>query len=160
MTARTDAHDDLLVACTTFVGRAGATNFQLRFSDDETPVVWIAVAEFRDGAAEAAAALSPALAAVRLVEQLADGGTCAHCGRPSGATVEWKADMPLADVVCWSVYDPEVKRFRRSCEGDTTGRAFGIDAQGRTVGRNDPCPCGSGAKWKRCHGAPQEPEHA
>lgn len=22
----------------------------------------------------------------------------------------------------------------------------------RTVGRNDPCPCGSGAKYKRCHG--------
>ena len=21
------------------------------------------------------------------------------------------------------------------------------------VGRNDPCPCGSGKKWKRCHGA-------
>lgn len=24
---------------------------------------------------------------------------------------------------------------------------------GETVGRNDPCPCGSGKKWKRCHGA-------
>lgn len=23
----------------------------------------------------------------------------------------------------------------------------------RAVGRNDPCPCGSGAKFKRCHGA-------
>ena len=21
------------------------------------------------------------------------------------------------------------------------------------IGRNDPCPCGSGAKWKKCHGA-------
>lgn len=20
------------------------------------------------------------------------------------------------------------------------------------VGRNDPCPCGSGRKWKKCHG--------
>lgn len=20
-------------------------------------------------------------------------------------------------------------------------------------GRNDPCPCGSAGKWKRCHGA-------
>ena len=26
--------------------------------------------------------------------------------------------------------------------------AFG----GRDVGRNDPCPCGSGQKFKRCHG--------
>lgn len=23
-----------------------------------------------------------------------------------------------------------------------------------TVGRNAPCPCGSGKKWKRCHGGP------
>lgn len=23
------------------------------------------------------------------------------------------------------------------------------------VGRNDPCPCGSGKKYKRCHGSPE-----
>ena len=23
----------------------------------------------------------------------------------------------------------------------------------QTVGRNDPCPCGSGKKYKNCHGA-------
>ena len=23
------------------------------------------------------------------------------------------------------------------------------------VGRNDPCPCGSGRKYKRCHGDPR-----
>ena len=27
----------------------------------------------------------------------------------------------------------------------------------KTVGRNDPCPCGSGKKYKRCHGRPQGP---
>ncbi|MFH1866748.1 MAG: preprotein translocase subunit SecA [Patescibacteria group bacterium] len=26
------------------------------------------------------------------------------------------------------------------------------DAAGKKVGRNDPCPCGSGKKYKRCHG--------
>ncbi len=26
-------------------------------------------------------------------------------------------------------------------------------AEGRKVGRNEPCPCGSGQKFKRCHGA-------
>jgi len=25
------------------------------------------------------------------------------------------------------------------------------------VGRNDPCPCGSGLKTKRCHGVNEEP---
>jgi len=24
------------------------------------------------------------------------------------------------------------------------------------IGRNDPCPCGSGKKWKKCHGGPAE----
>ncbi len=28
-----------------------------------------------------------------------------------------------------------------------------VAAGGRKVGRNDPCPCGSGKKYKRCHGA-------
>jgi preprotein translocase subunit SecA len=27
----------------------------------------------------------------------------------------------------------------------------GIDLA--TIGRNDPCPCGSGKKFKKCHGA-------
>jgi len=27
------------------------------------------------------------------------------------------------------------------------------DAEGKKVGRNDPCPCGSGKKYKKCHGA-------
>ncbi len=31
--------------------------------------------------------------------------------------------------------------------------AAGAGASGRKVGRNDPCPCGSGVKYKRCHGA-------
>ena len=26
------------------------------------------------------------------------------------------------------------------------------DASGHKVGRNDPCPCGSGKKYKKCHG--------
>ena len=32
--------------------------------------------------------------------------------------------------------------------------AAGRDAPTGSVGRNDPCPCGSGKKYKRCHGAP------
>ena len=27
--------------------------------------------------------------------------------------------------------------------------------EGRTVGRNEPCPCNSGKKFKHCHGAPR-----
>ncbi|HEU0091213.1 MAG TPA: SEC-C metal-binding domain-containing protein [Vicinamibacteria bacterium] len=25
--------------------------------------------------------------------------------------------------------------------------------EGKKVGRNEPCPCGSGKKYKKCHGA-------
>ena len=32
---------------------------------------------------------------------------------------------------------------------DTTKQAVA----GNKVGRNDPCPCGSGKKYKKCHGA-------
>jgi len=28
-----------------------------------------------------------------------------------------------------------------------------IVREGAKVGRNDPCPCGSGRKYKKCHGA-------
>jgi preprotein translocase subunit SecA len=33
--------------------------------------------------------------------------------------------------------------------------AAGADASFARVGRNDPCPCGSGRKFKRCHGDPR-----
>jgi uncharacterized protein YecA (UPF0149 family) len=47
------------------------------------------------------------------------------------------------------------------------GRVTATDARGRAalpganvpdpnaavIGRNDPCPCGSGKKYKKCHGA-------
>jgi preprotein translocase subunit SecA len=38
--------------------------------------------------------------------------------------------------------------------GATTGPAgAAADTDWSTVGRNDPCPCGSGKKFKKCHGA-------
>jgi SEC-C motif-containing protein len=47
----------------------------------------------------------------------------------------------------------ERSRFRR-----VDGRWYYVDGDLRarkapTPGRNDPCPCGSGQKYKRCHGA-------
>ena len=28
-----------------------------------------------------------------------------------------------------------------------------VNSEFESVGRNDPCPCGSGKKYKKCHGA-------
>ena len=36
--------------------------------------------------------------------------------------------------------------------GDGSGGATPV-VTGQKTGRNDPCPCGSGKKYKKCHGA-------
>ncbi|MBI5728422.1 MAG: preprotein translocase subunit SecA [Candidatus Magasanikbacteria bacterium] len=36
--------------------------------------------------------------------------------------------------------------------GAAAPKEFSRDASGAKVGRNDPCPCGSGKKYKKCHG--------
>jgi preprotein translocase subunit SecA len=37
--------------------------------------------------------------------------------------------------------------------GDGTAHQQPVSNHGPKVGRNDPCPCGSGKKYKKCHGA-------
>lgn len=148
------AQDPRLAAAFDLIGRTGATNFQIRYQDDQKPVIWMCAAEWPKGW-DAGAGRTPAEAAMRLLDQVIDGGECAHCGRPSAVTDHWQSDMPLAELMCWYVFDPETEKFRRGCEGETHGRVATIDPQtGRRVGRNDLCPCGSGQKFKRCHGAP------
>jgi hypothetical protein len=155
MSVEAQAKDPRLTACIDLARRCGAQSLQIRYSDDEQPVVWMAVASFRIGddgfprasggteGHEAAGALMPLDATFRLVEQLVDGSVCRHCQRPAGVTDDWERQMPLSDVVvCWYVFDPETEKFRRSCEGDVPKQ-----------GRNDPCFCGSGRKFKNCHGA-------
>jgi preprotein translocase subunit SecA len=38
-------------------------------------------------------------------------------------------------------------------QGAQRGKALPFKREGQKVGRNDPCPCGSGKKYKKCHGA-------
>ena len=50
------------------------------------------------------------------------------------------------------------KRFQLSAAAATAAEAAEAKPQtvvrkGEKVGRNDPCPCGSGKKYKKCHGA-------
>ena len=55
------------------------------------------------------------------------------------------------------VRELEQIRAARTVEGagdaDLSGLPSLSDVFGKDVGRNDPCPCGSGKKFKRCHGA-------
>jgi preprotein translocase SecA subunit len=51
---------------------------------------------------------------------------------------------------------PQPAQMTMSGGGDPVGReprAAKPRSEGPKVGRNDPCPCGSGKKYKKCHGA-------
>jgi hypothetical protein len=41
---------------------------------------------------------------------------------------------------------------RMAAAGAGAGKAVGKPVGTQKVGRNDPCPCGSGKKYKKCHG--------
>lgn len=47
----------------------------------------------------------------------------------------------------------ESDRWAVSKDGQETFGELVAGARRSKVGRNDPCTCGSGKKWKRCHGA-------
>lgn len=110
--------NERLVAAVDMIGRTGSKSFQLRYSDDEQPVVWMAIGEWRqDGQTvhEVAAAMDPVRAALRLCEQVMDGARCTHCHRPTGLEPDSIDTMPANELVCWYQYDPELKTFRRGC---------------------------------------------
>ena len=46
----------------------------------------------------------------------------------------------------------ELEQARQAGAGESTN-GNGPRVTGEKVGRNDPCPCGSGKKYKKCHGA-------
>ena len=113
---------DKLTAALKFIRRMGSSSVQIRYSDDEKPIVWFVIALF-DGKNPAAihghevhAAFSPVDAALGLCEKLADGGMCTHCRRPVGFEPELLVRMPADKLICWYQYDPELKTFRRGCE--------------------------------------------
>jgi preprotein translocase subunit SecA len=63
-------------------------------------------------------------------------------------------EVPKADVA------PHVENVRLQHSDYDTALAEGAEERkpqptvrhGQKVGRNDPCPCGSGRKYKHCHG--------
>jgi len=49
-------------------------------------------------------------------------------------------------------HEREMKELQFAAPGETTASQT-VSNGGPKVGRNDPCPCGSGKKYKKCHGA-------
>ncbi len=121
---------EFVVACVDMVGRSGAKEFQIRYDEQQTPTVWVAVARYSVRSSptaiavrhyEAAGGMTPDDAAYRLLEAVLDGGWCRHCSGVVAVEREWRDDLaritfPDGRTSCWYVFDPELKRFRRSCE--------------------------------------------
>jgi len=79
---------------------------------------------------------------------------------PSEAVDSADADLP-ADVTVRSIglesHAPSQVQYSAPSEPGASTTTYTSPAQASKyadVGRNDPCPCGSGKKFKRCHGDP------
>ncbi|MEP6866865.1 MAG: SEC-C metal-binding domain-containing protein, partial [Deltaproteobacteria bacterium] len=46
-----------------------------------------------------------------------------------------------------------IEAFDAAVNGRRPGQQQGTIVANDKVGRNEPCPCGSGKKFKKCHGA-------
>lgn len=116
--------DERIKAGVDLIGRTGAKQFQIRYSDDEKPVIWFAVAIWEDSKYETAAGADPLQAVMRLCERLIDGGICTHCNRPTALETMHVEGLPWDQFLCWYQYDPKLKTFRRGCEGETNAQNF------------------------------------
>ena len=105
------------------IQRTGAADCRIGFTDpdDGEPTVWYACCTYPDGNSEAAGALDPENAVLRLCERLVDGGQCVHCHKPTVFEENFEDvgfyDLVASDTFCVYGWDPELNTFRRGCEG-------------------------------------------
>ena len=78
-------------------------------------------------------------------------GPALHLGPAQGRHANDILDVAEKLVLSDTAYVARVKRhyamFREDVE---QGNRPGSDGRGTKIGRNDPCPCGSGRKYKKC----------
>ncbi|MDO8510185.1 MAG: preprotein translocase subunit SecA [bacterium] len=58
--------------------------------------------------------------------------------------------LPHVNVSTQPPAEKDLGEVALAAKAITRERSPGSSAQGQKVGRNDPCPCGSGKKWKKC----------
>lgn len=113
---------DKIRAAISFIRSLGAKQVQLRYSDDEEPDIWIAVARFdkknriHADELEVDASLTAIQAVIRLTERLMDGNSCRFCRKRMALEANTLAKMPFDQLICWYQWDPELKVIRRGCE--------------------------------------------
>ena len=74
------------------------------------------------------------------------GGPISASGPPRGARAE-TADLAATGVAAAALKEPAARPTQQVLRPEAPLQG------GEAVGRNDPCPCGSGKKYKKCHGA-------
>ena len=74
------------------------------------------------------------------------GGPMAASGAPRAAPAESAPGLAATGVAATALQRPEAKPTQQVLRPEAPLQG------GETVGRNDPCPCGSGKKYKKCHG--------
>ena len=82
--------------------------------------------------------------------------TAANSGAPGAGSQDSQPQAPVPPPAPARYIAP--KREQVAKPTSTSGGSDGSDSAGKTVrkgkkvGRNDPCPCGSGKKYKKCCG--------
>ena len=61
---------------------------------------------------------------------------------PPGVAQNKSVELPKETII--------TKEAKRARTNEETQQKPVVNAK-KQLGRNDPCPCGSGKKWKRCH---------
>ncbi len=105
-------------------------------------------------AAAAGGAAAPAGASATMAASGSSSTTSTGAGRPGAGTSQPAVGGPLAR----GLPGGGTARQMQEVVGDRTstpagGTRPGYTPTGQRIGRNDPCWCGSGQKYKRCHGA-------
>jgi len=95
---------------------------------------------------EAAGLLADALADIEALTEDDRGTPEFSMFAEDGPPTVSRDRLEEVDLAVWAVYD--LRRFWRSM-----GPRTETVRKEPEPGRNDPCPCGSGKKYKKCHGA-------
>lgn len=68
------------------------------------------------------------------------------------AQEEWKESMGDIKAEHESVIDNNQRQDEQELQQEETPKVQQVKREGPKIKRNDPCPCGSGKKYKQCHG--------
>ena len=68
--------------------------------------------------------------------------------------VEYKNEGHKAFSQLLAMLDSNIAEniMKAGIQKQQTGKPYAIESGKKEIGRNDPCPCGSGLKYKKCHG--------